>query len=106
MFTKPDEGAIWRNDWNRYVWHPALEAAGAVPGRENGFHQLLSTGFADGVDVRALAEYLGHTDPGFTLRVYCHLMPSRAARARGAVDRALSKGENFPSISQAGVSRP
>jgi integrase len=40
MFTKPDQGAIWRNDWNRYVWHPALKGAGVVPGRENGFHQL------------------------------------------------------------------
>ena len=40
MFTKEDEGAIWRNDFNRYVWHPALRAVGVVPGRENGFHQL------------------------------------------------------------------
>jgi hypothetical protein len=37
----------------------------------------------------AVAEYLGHNDPGFTLRVYAHLMPSSEARARTAVDRAL-----------------
>jgi hypothetical protein len=40
-------------------------------------------------ETRALAEYLGHNDPGFTLRVYAHLMPSSEGRARAAVDRAL-----------------
>jgi hypothetical protein len=38
----------------------------------------------DGVSIRAVAEYLGHNDPGFTLRVYAHLMPSSDARAREA----------------------
>jgi hypothetical protein len=33
MFTKDDEGAIWRNDFNRYAWHPALRVAGVAPGR-------------------------------------------------------------------------
>ena len=45
---------------------------------------------ADGVDVRTLAEYLGHADPGFTLRTYCHLLPSSEDRTRRAVDRAFS----------------
>lgn len=31
--------------------------------------------------IKALAEYLGHYDPGFTLRTYTHLMPSSQARA-------------------------
>jgi hypothetical protein len=35
-----------------------------------------------GVDIRALAEYLGHADLGFTLRVYCHLMPEAEDKAR------------------------
>lgn len=42
-----------------------------------------------GESVRALAEYLGHSDPGFTLRVYTHLMPASEARTKRAVDRAL-----------------
>ncbi|GAA4703351.1 hypothetical protein GCM10023324_67900 [Streptomyces youssoufiensis] len=33
----------------------------------------------------ALAEYLGHSDPGLTLRVYAHLMPSSQERTRKAV---------------------
>jgi integrase len=43
-----------------------------------------------GVDIRALAEYLGHTDPGFTLRTYTHLMPSSTDTMRKAVDLALN----------------
>ncbi|MFH9888563.1 tyrosine-type recombinase/integrase [Streptomyces luteogriseus] len=39
-----------------------------------------------GENVKALSAYLGHSDPGFTLRVYTHLMPSSDARARKAVD--------------------
>jgi site-specific recombinase XerD len=61
--------------------------------REHGFHALrhayASVLLADGVDIRALADYLGHADPGFTLRVYCHLMPEAEDKARRAVDRAF-----------------
>ncbi|MCW2918288.1 MAG: phage integrase family protein [Actinomycetia bacterium] len=39
-----------------------------------------------GVDIRTVAEYLGHGDPGFTLRTYAHLMPDAADRARAAMD--------------------
>ncbi|MFH9676152.1 tyrosine-type recombinase/integrase [Streptomyces sp. NPDC017405] len=39
-----------------------------------------------GENIKALSQYLGHNDPGFTLRVYTHLMPSSDARARKAVD--------------------
>jgi hypothetical protein len=45
----------------------------------------------DGVDVRTLAEYLGHSDPAFTLRVYCHLMPGSPDRVRQAIDRTFSE---------------
>jgi hypothetical protein len=34
--------------------------------------------------------YLGHADPGFTLRTYTHLMPAAEDRAWQAVDRALT----------------
>jgi integrase len=39
-----------------------------------------------GENVKALSNYLGHNDPGFTPRVYTHLMPSNEAWARKAVD--------------------
>jgi integrase len=104
MFTTTPGGAIRRGDWNKLSWHPALEAAGVTPGRENGFHALrhafASTLLADGVDIRTLAEYLGHHDPGFTLRVYTHLMPSSEQRMREAIDRAL--GPDCPGIAPGG----
>ena len=103
-FTAPAGGAIWRGEWNRNTWHPALQAAGVTPCRENGFHALrhafASALLADGVDIRTLAEYLGHHDPAFTLRVYCHLIPSGQERMRSAVDRAL--GADCPGIAQGG----
>ena len=36
MFTKADEGAIWRGDFNRYVWHPALREASSRPAGRTG----------------------------------------------------------------------
>ena len=57
-----------------------LVAAGIEPSRENGMHALrhfYASVLLDAREsVRALAEYLGHADPGFTLRVYTHLMPA------------------------------
>jgi integrase len=42
-----------------------------------------------GESIKALSEYLGHHDPGFTLRTYTHLMPSSETRTRAAVDRVF-----------------
>jgi integrase len=43
-----------------------------------------------GESIKALSEYLGHADPGFTLRTYTHLMPASAERTRRAVDAVLT----------------
>jgi integrase len=42
------------------------------------------------VSIKDVAEYLGHSDAGFTLRTYTHLMPSSADRMRRAKDAALA----------------
>ena len=42
-----------------------------------------------GESVKAVAEYLGHSDPGFTLRVYAHLFPASEDRARKAIEAAF-----------------
>ena len=39
-----------------------------------------------GESIKALASYLGHADPGFTLRVYTHLMPASEERTRRVID--------------------
>jgi integrase len=83
-----------------HVWKPALAAAGFIPkvekgeryqaAREHGMHSLrhfyASVLLDAGESIRALSQYLGHSDPGFTLRVYTHLMPSSESRTRSAVD--------------------
>jgi integrase len=107
MFTTTYGGALRRGDWGTIAWHPALRAAGVEPGRENGFHALrhhfASALLADGVDIGTLAEYLGHHDPAFTLRVYTHLMRSGEQRARAAIDRVLGAVPDCPDIAPQGA---
>ena len=85
-YTTREGGPIDRTYYNPGIWKPALRAAGIAPTRENGMHALrhwyASVQLEAGTSIRALAEYLGHADPGFTLRVYTHLMPSSEDRAR------------------------
>lgn len=92
VFTTPHGQPVNRNRYNDDVWKPALAAAGIEPTRDHGMHacrhHYASVLLDGGVSVRALAEYLGHADPGFTLRVYSHLMPQTEDRARAAVDAA------------------
>jgi integrase len=54
---------------------------------------LLSTSFDAGESIKALSEYLGHHDPGFTLRTYTHLMPNSTARTQRAIDALFGDGE-------------
>jgi site-specific recombinase XerD len=67
-------------------------------------HFYASVELEAGTSIRALAEYLGHSDPGFTLRVYTHLMPSSENRARQAVDNVLANALEAASC-VTGVSR-
>lgn len=94
LFVTRESNPVHRSHFNRYVWQPALAAAGLEPGRANGMHALrhhyASVLLDGGVSIRALAEYLGHEDPGFTLRTYTHLMPASEDRARDAIDAAHS----------------
>jgi integrase len=70
---------------------------GVQTGRDNGMHALrhfyASVLLDAGESIKALSEYLGHHDPGFTLRTYTHLMPSSETRTRAAVDRVFEDDE-------------
>jgi integrase len=94
LFTTRDRNAVARTHWNAYTWKGALKAAGVPTSRENGCHALRHT-FAttlleDGLNPKAVAAYLGHSDPGFTLRVYGGFLPSSDDRARAVIDKALA----------------
>ena len=94
LFWTRERAPINRNYFNHHIWKSALREVGVDPTRENAMHALrhyfASVLLDSGESIRTVSEYLGHADPGFTLRVYTHLIPSSEERARDAVDRALS----------------
>lgn len=94
VVTSRETTAVNRNYLNAKVWKPALEAAKVPDARENGCHALrhfyASVLLDAGESIKAVSEYLGHADAGFTLRTYTHLMPSSDERTRKAVDAAFS----------------
>ena len=103
----PDDKQIRSRTYDEMMWKPALAHAGVIPmaskdargrrryitDRKTGGHALrhyyASVTLADGVNIKELAEYLGHKDPGFTLRLYAHMLPSSHERARKAIDARL-----------------
>ncbi|MEU2456445.1 site-specific integrase [Streptomyces sp. NPDC012473] len=102
LFTNTANGVVWRSNFNIQEWKPALALAGLIPdaregkytsAREHGMHALrhfyASVLLDAGESIKAVSQYLGHTDPALTLRVYAHLMPSSQERTRKAVDSAL-----------------
>ncbi|MBA4864963.1 site-specific integrase [Streptomyces sp. PSKA54] len=101
LFTNTASWVVWRSNFNIQEWKPALAAAGVIAeagedgkyesAREHGMHALrhfyASVLLDAGESIKAVSQYLGHSDPGLTLRVYAHLMPSSQERTRKAVDR-------------------
>ncbi|WP_405071370.1 tyrosine-type recombinase/integrase [Kribbella sp. NBC_01510] len=108
MFAWTDGKQIRARNYDETIWKPALATVGVVPpptrdnrgrrhyitDRKTGMHALrhhfASVALHNGVNIKELAEYLGHHDPGFTLRRYTHLLPSSHDRARLAVDCRLA----------------
>ncbi|QFQ98364.1 site-specific integrase [Streptomyces phaeolivaceus] len=102
IFTGPLGGHVWRTSLNEDHWKPALAKVGVIPtaksrehaaAREHGMHALrhfyASVLLDAGESIKAVSEYLGHSDPGLTLKVYAHLMPTSRDRARNALGKAL-----------------
>ncbi|MGH3871794.1 MAG: tyrosine-type recombinase/integrase [Pseudonocardiaceae bacterium] len=92
LLVTGDGGRLYTGDlFHKVVWQGAFRAAGVeYRKRADGMHALrhfyASTLLAQGVSIKELAEYLGHSDPGFTLRTYTHLVPSSYERARLAIE--------------------
>lgn len=62
---------------------------------ENGMHELrhffASVLLDQGESIKAVAEWLEHSDPSFTLKTYTHLMPSSDERTKGVIDSLYSR---------------
>jgi integrase len=96
----PNLEPLSRFGFNSGPWKGAIRATGIPDDRHNGMHVLRHT-YASvlldaGESIKALAAYLGHNDPGFTLRTYTHLLPSSEDRTRRAIDRAFGDGPELP----------
>ncbi|MFE9922251.1 tyrosine-type recombinase/integrase [Streptomyces sp. NPDC005774] len=117
VFTAERGGIVWRSNFNAKEWKPALAATGLLPAagengryesaREHGMHALrhfYASALLDaGENIKAVSEYMGHADPGLTLRVYAHLMPDSRERARRAIDtvfQRLSREDHGPQRAQ------
>ncbi|MFB8171863.1 tyrosine-type recombinase/integrase [Kitasatospora purpeofusca] len=100
IFTSLSDSIVWRGMLNEDYWKPALASAGVIPprakgeshaaAREHGMHALrhfyASVLLDAGESIKVVSEYLGHADPGLTLRVYAHLLPDSRDRARRAIE--------------------
>ncbi|MBA9003779.1 tyrosine-type recombinase/integrase [Thermomonospora cellulosilytica] len=112
LFVKAD-GLPWYRQAFTHVWTAARKAAGAPPppdenGRFHGLrHTYASMVLAAGADILKVARWMGHTDPGFTLRTYAHFMPDVADVGRRGVDdffRGTGDGRSAPDVPFTGSS--
>ncbi|NEC92622.1 tyrosine-type recombinase/integrase [Streptomyces sp. SID12501] len=106
IFLAPGGNHVWRTTLNEEAWKPALVSAGVIPepetkadgyaaAREHGMHALrhfyASALLDGGENIKAVSEYLGHSNAALTLRIYAHLMPSSQERTRGAIANVYDK---------------
>jgi integrase len=110
LFRWPtDDQHVKARSYSKTVWKPALAKAGLIAApvrdrrsrrryvttRKEGIHQLrhyyASVMLAGGVSIKELAEYLGHSDPAFTLRVYAHMLPCSYDRARSVITERFTR---------------
>lgn len=119
-FTNAAGTAYDRNHFNGQLWKPALVATGVIPvpdadeyfaeAREDGMHALrhlyASVLLDGGESIKALGTHLGHSDPGFTLRTYTHLMPTGEDRTRRTVDGMYSANGRSPDGPQTAQATP
>ncbi|MFJ2816220.1 tyrosine-type recombinase/integrase [Streptomyces sp. NPDC087294] len=105
IYTAEQGGMVWRSNFNGKEWKPALAAAGLISAadddgryesaREHGMHALrhfyASALLSEGESIKVVSEYMGHSDPALTLRVYAHLMLDSRDRARRAIDAVFQR---------------
>jgi integrase len=74
------------------TWRAATTSAGASGVRYHDLrHTFASTLLSNGVSIKAVADWLGHSSPTITLSTYAHLMPVDEDRARAVLQGAFAR---------------
>lgn len=106
LLTREDGRPMNRTRFNESQWHPALKAAGIKVCRENGCHRLRHTAasawISEGIDVTAVAAFLGDTVKT-VVEYYAHLMPDAEDRARTAMDAFFRSEASAPDVPSEGA---
>jgi integrase len=80
-----------RHGFSSRRWKPLLKRAG-LP-HSTRFHDLRHTCatllLSQGINPKVISDMLGHSDVGFTLSVYAHVLPSMQQQAADSMDEAL-----------------
>lgn len=101
LLTRPDGRPMNRRRFDESQWRPALRAAGIEVCRENGCHRLRHTAasawLSEGVDLAAVAAFLGDTVQTVA-NYYAHLMPDTEDRARTAMDAFFRRASGAPDV--------
>jgi len=93
--TWQDTGAVFTNDHGGWLEGSAVyrslqrhfKRIGVTNTRMHDLrHTFATVSIAEGVDVKTLQETLGHGDPGFTLRVYGHVLDTMKRKAAEKMD--------------------
>ncbi|MCP9487036.1 MAG: site-specific integrase [Gaiellaceae bacterium MAG52_C11] len=91
IFATVRGAPLHESNFNRRVWHPALERAGLGDAGYR-FHDLrhtcVSRLVAAGADVKLVQAIAGHSNPLITLKRYSHLLDSRVSEAADRFDPA------------------
>ncbi len=89
--TKNGNPTAYESFW-RWGWKPTLRKADLPESLT--FHQLrhgaASLLLNQNVPVPVVSRYLGHANPGITMKVYAHVLDGTSHVAAAAVDEALS----------------
>jgi integrase len=91
IFATIDGKPLHESNFNRRVWHPALERAGLG---DTGYrfhdlrHTCVSRLVASGADVMLVQAVAGHSNPLITLKRYSHLLDARVSEAAERFDPA------------------
>jgi integrase len=96
LFTDEAGRPLERHNFAR-VWNAATKLAALPDTTAHDLrHWFASALIAAGLNVKIVAERLGHADASMTLRVYAHLFPDDEDRSRQAIDAAFKIESDVP----------